>query len=227
MHRFWLNLLTLLILVVGILILVLVGSPTAQTPDQHTDGDRAPFLDDYVGRYELTPTFILNVMRVGDALYVQGPRQSAAQMLPRSETEFVLVGSSLRIMFGFDPISGDVDHLIFEQAGVGRRAAKLDGITSATDVRKVADLAPESLRRFVGTYEEQPGFAITISLDDGRLAASLGDQAKRTVLPESETEFFYEDSNARLSFQVGPNGDVERLILHEGGSDLLMDRVKD
>ena len=146
MHRLWLN------LVVGILIGA--GLPTAQTPDQHADGDRAPFLDDYVGRYELTPTFILNVMRVGDALYVQGPRQSAAQMRPRSTTEFVLVGSSLRIMFGFDPVSGQVDHLIFEQGGIGRRAPKIDGIPAVVDEREVADLAPESLRRFVGTYEE-------------------------------------------------------------------------
>ena len=217
MHRLWLN------LVVGTL--MLVGAPTAQTPSQHTDSDRAAFLDDYVGRYELTPTFILNVMRVGDALYVQGPGQSAAQMSARSETEFVIVGSNLRIVFGFEPNSGRVDHLIFEQAGVGRRAPKLDGVTNAGAAREVADLAPEALRRFVGTYEEQPGFAITISLEDGRLSAGLGDQPKRIVLPESETEFFYEDSSARLSFELGANGKVERLILHEGGSDVSMDRV--
>ena len=219
MHRLWLNLI--------VVTLMLVGAPTAQTPGQHTDGDRAAFLDDYVGRYELTPTFILNVMRVGDALYVQGPEQSAAQMSARSETEFVIVGSNLRIVFGFEPNSGEVDHLIFEQAGVGRRASKLDGVKNANAAREVADLSPEALRRFVGTYEEQPGFAITISLDDGRLLAGLGDQPKRIVLPESETEFFYEDSSARLSFELGANGEVERLILHEGGSDVTMDRVND
>jgi len=116
-HRLWLS------LVVGVL--VLVGSPTAQTPDRHDDGDRTPFLNDYVGQYGLTPTFILNVMRVGDALYVQGPRQSATQMHAQSQTEFVVARSRLRIIFGVNLMSREVDHLIFEQDGEGRRAEKL------------------------------------------------------------------------------------------------------
>ena len=221
MHRLWLS------LVVGVF--VLVGAPSAQPPGQHADSDRAPFLDEYVGQYELTPTFILTVMRVGDALYVQGPRQSAAQMLPRSTTEFVLVGSRLRIVFGTDPISGEVDHLIFEQDGVGRRAEKLGRTVAITETSEpeVVDLVPENLQRYVGTYEEQPGFAITISLQDGRLSDAMEGQSARAILPESETEFFYEDSPARLSFQLGTDGAVNRLILHEGGSDLPMDRVEE
>jgi hypothetical protein len=221
MHRLALS------LVVGIL--VMVGAPTAQTPDPHTDRDRAPFLDDYVGQYELTPTFILNVMRVGDALYVQGPRQSASQMRARSTTEFVLVGSRLRIVFGIDPISGDVDHLIFEQDGVGRRAERLGRtvVVADTSEPEIAELDPGSLQRYVGTYEEQPGFAITISLQDGRLSAAMEGQSARAILPESETEFYYEDRPARLSFQLGTGGAVDRLILHEGGSDIPMDRVED
>lgn len=222
MHRLALS------LVVGIL--VMVGAPTAQPPDQHTDRDRAPFLDDYVGQYELTPTFILNVMRVGDALYVQGPRQSASQMRARSTTEFVLVGSRLRIVFGIDPISGDVDHLIFEQDGVGRRAERLGRtVAVAADTSEpepeIAEIDPGSLQRYLGTYEEQPGFAITISLRDGRLSAAMEGQSARAILPESETEFYYEDSPARLSFQLGTGGMVDRVILHEGGSDIPMDRV--
>ena len=220
-HRFWLSLV--------VSVLVLAGAPTAQTPGQHNDADRAPFLNNYVGRYELTPTFILTVTRVGDALYVHGPGQSAAQMRPRSEIEFVVVGSGLQVMFGVDPISNEVDHLVFEQAGVGRRAAKLDGTAGIIEAREreVVDLTPEILQRYVGAYEEQPGFAITISLDDGRLLAGLQGQARRVVLPESETEFFYENSNARLSFQLSTDGEVERLIFHQGGSDLPMDRIRD
>jgi hypothetical protein len=97
-HLLWLNLHGL---VVGTLVLLgSVGLVATQTAGQHTDGDRVPLLDDYAGRYELTPTFILNVMRVGDTLYVQRPRQSATQMRPQSQTEFVVVGSRLRITFG-------------------------------------------------------------------------------------------------------------------------------
>ena len=214
-HRLWLS------LVVGVL--VLVGSPTAQTPGRHYDGDRTPFLNDYVGQYGLTPTFMLNVMRVGDALYVRGPRQSATQMHAQSQTEFVLARSRSRIIFGVNLISREVDHLIFEQDGEGRRAEKLFEIAASADTPAHV-IAPDTLQRYVGTYEEQPGFAITISFEDGRLWAGMEGQPKRTLLPTSDTDFLYENSTARLSFEVGTAGEVERLILYQGGSDLLLDR---
>ena len=200
------------------------GLAATQTPQLHDDADRAPFLNDYIGRYELTPTFVLNVTRVGDALYLEAPNQDPAQLRPRSETEFVLVGSGLRVIFGFDPITETVNHLIFEQAGIGRRARKLEDGATPVETRRVVDLAPETLERYVGTYEEQPGFAITITLENGRLAAGMEGLPTEAILPESETEFFYERTSASLSFEIGTNGQVDRLILHQGGSDLAMDR---
>ena len=214
--RLWLS------LVVGVL--VLIGSPIAQTPGQHDDGDRVPFLDDYVGQYELTPNFILNVMRVGDALYVQGPRQSATQMHAQTQTEYVVAASRLRIIFGVNLISREVDHLIFEQDGVGRRAEKVFEIVANAEAH-AREIAPDTLERYEGTYEGRPGFTITISLEDGRLWAGMEGQPRRTLLPTSETDFLYENSSARLSFEVGTAGKVEGLILHQGGgSDLSLDR---
>ena len=171
-------------LVVGVL--VLVGSPTAQMPARHHDGDRTPFLNDYVGQYERMPTFILNVMRVGDALYVQGRRQSATQMRPRSQTEFVLARSRLRIIFGVNPISREVDHLIFEQDNVGRRAEKLFEIAASAET-PTHEIAPDTLQRYVGTYEEHPGFAITISFEDGRLWAGTAGEVERLILHQGRS----------------------------------------
>ncbi len=50
-------------------------SPTAPTS-----------LDDYVGRYELTPTFHLTVTREGRAIYLQATGQRRAQLTPRPGT---------------------------------------------------------------------------------------------------------------------------------------------
>ena len=94
----------------------------AQTPGQHNDADRAPFLNDYIGQYRLTDSFRLDITRVGDALYVQGTGQPRAQLRPRSQTEFVIVGSSLRLLFEYNALTGEVDHLVYELSGLGRRA---------------------------------------------------------------------------------------------------------
>ena len=106
---------------------------------------------------------------------------------------------------------------------MGRRAEKLFEIAASADT-PAHKIAPDTLQRYVGTYEEQPGFAITISFEDGRLWAGMEGQPKRTLLPTSDTDFLYENSSARLSFEVGTAGEVERLILHQGGSDLSLDR---
>lgn len=214
-----------------LLVLLLSVSVDAQQPGQHEDADRAPFLNLYIGRYQLTEGFFLDVTRVGDALYVQATGQPPTQLRPRSQTEFVLVGSNLRLTFEINPLTEEVDYLIFEQSGLGRRAEKLDAsdaldALAAPRAREAITLSTDVLARYVGTYEEQPGFAITVSLEDGQLMAGMTGQTARPMLAESETEFFYERSNATVSFEVDDDGQADRLILHQGGSDVAMNRLE-
>ncbi len=195
----------------------------AQRPGQHNDADRAPFLNNYVGQYRLTDSFRLDITRVGDALYVQGTGQPRAQLRPRSQTEFVIVGSSLRLLFEYNALTGEVDHLVYELSGLGRRAEKLSE-TERVVLPRAVTLSPDALARYVGSYEEQPGFAITVTLENGQLMAGMEGGDARVLLAESETSFFYEDATARVTFEMGDDGEVERLILHQGGSDVEMNR---
>ena len=181
-------------------------------------------LDDYVGRYELTPTFSLTVTREGRALYMQATGQPRAQLMPREGHEFVIVGSSLRVIFGVRRDTGEVVDLVFEQGGLGRRAVKLADSAVPSGPTRV-DLPDAVLARYVGTYEEQPGFAITITLDGDRLLAQLTELAATPIFPESETEFFYEDTDARITFTLDAASAVTALTLHQGGSELEMRRV--
>ncbi len=181
-------------------------------------------LDSYVGRYELTPSFHLTVTREGRALYLQATGQPRAQLTPRSVHEFVLVGSSLRVMFNVRSDTGEVLDLVFEQGGLGRRAVKLDtDVVTAGRSRIV--VSPDVLTEYVGTYEEQPGFGITITLGDGGLLAQMTEMPQVAIFPESPTEFFYEDTTARITFRVDVAGASTALVLHQGGSDLEMPRL--
>ena len=202
------------------------GMTNAQPSSADRDGDRAPFLNDYVGRYQVTERFALDITRVGDALYAQATGQRPAQLRPRSETEFVIVGSSLRLIFAVDPVTGAVDHLVFEQGGFGRRAERLEASTVPV-ARQALVLAEAALSRYVGTYEEQPGFAITVRRVDGRLVAGLTGQEPELIVPESEREFFYEHSAARLSFDLAGDGPATGVTLRQGGSDVSMTRLDD
>ena len=180
-------------------------------------------MNDYIGQYRLTDSFRLDITRVGDALYVQGTGQPRAQLRPRSQTEFVIVGSSLRLIFEYNALTGEVDHLVYELSGLGRRAEKLSE-TERVVLPRAVTLSPDALALYVGTYEEQPGFAITVTLESGQLMAGMEGGDARVLLAESETSFFYEDATARVTFEMGDDGEVERLILHQGGSAVEMNR---
>ena len=182
-------------------------------------------LDDYVGRYELTSTFHLTVTREGRAIYLQAAGQPRAQLTPRAGPEFVIVGSSLRVIFGVRRDTGEVVDLVFEQGGLGRRAVKLADTVVPSGPTPIALPSPV-LARYVGTYEEQPGFAIAITRDGDRLLAQLTELAAAPIFPESETEFFYEDTSAGITFRVGDTDAVTALILHQGGSSVEMARIE-
>jgi uncharacterized protein YneR len=197
------------------------GSGYAQGPI-HVD---PLLLGRYVGQYELSATYVLTIVVESDRLYVRAPGRGTRLLIPASETEFIEVESGLRIMFGIREDTREVDHLVFEQQGFGRRADKVTSeVGLDPETRPAMMLSDDVLSRYVGEYEEQPGFGISISKDGDQLLAQMTDQAGVEIFAESETEFFYRDTNTRISFRLG-NELVEALILHQGGVDFEMRRL--
>ena len=196
---------------------VYVASPLAGT-------QASPVLDAYTGLYELAPSFHLTVTREGSVLYLRPTGQRRAPLTPRGGHEFVIIGSNLRVIFGVRRDTGEVVDLLFEQGGLGRRATKL-AESARPDRPPTVQVPSEVLIRYVGTYEEQPGFAITITYDGIRLKAQLTDMPVAVIVPFSRTEFFSKDTNARITFRVDREGVVSALVLHQGDSDLELIRV--
>ena len=185
-------------------------------------------LEQYVGQYRLSASYVLSILVENDRLYVRAPNRGTRLLVPTSETEFVEVQSGLRITFRIRADTRRVDHLVFEQAGYGRRADRISnaiGLDPAT--RPALALSAATLARYVGRYEEQPGFAIAITRagDAGdRLLAQMTDQQAVAIFAESETDFFYRDRDARISFRVAGDA-VETLLWRQGGAAFEMRRV--
>ena len=91
----------------------------------------------------------------------------------------------------------------------------------AADARaSEVDVDAATLEKYVGVYELAPTFAITVTLEDGQLMAQATGQDKYPIFAESPTEFFYKVVDAQLTFEVGDDGKVEKLILHQNGADV-------
>ena len=182
-------------------------------------------LEEYVGQYQLSASYVLTILVRNDRLYVRAPNRGTRLLVPTSETEFIEVESGLRLTFRIRADTRRVDHLVFEQAGYGRRADRISaevGLDPAT--RPALALPGATLALYVGSYEEQPGFGIDITREGDRLLAQMTDQDAMEIFAESETDFFYRDRDVRISFRV--DGDtVQALVWRQGGAALEMRRM--
>jgi hypothetical protein len=72
--------------------------------------------DRYVGRYELTPGFVLTVTRAGNQLFVQATGQGKAEVFPTSERDYFYKVVDAQITFEVDS-QGKITGLTLHQAG--------------------------------------------------------------------------------------------------------------
>jgi len=92
--------------------------------------------------------------------------------------------------------------------------------------RKAIKVDPKIFDAYVGQYELEPNFIITITKENDLLFAEATGQAKVEIYPESETKFFMKMADVQITFMKDEKGEVTQLILHQGGSDKPAKKIK-
>ncbi len=87
------------------------------------------------------------------------------------------------------------------------------------------DLPESTLLRYVGVYELQPGFAITITKDGKQLFGIAPGIDKFEIYPESETSFFLTVVQAEILFQL-KGSIVEGLTFIQGGYEMSGPKIE-
>jgi hypothetical protein len=97
--------------------------------------------DAYVGKYELTPEFIITVTREPNGLAIQATDQPKFEVFAESETKFFLTVVDAQITFVKNE-KGEVTHLILHQGGVDQNAKRTVTASTAAPARPSASPAP-------------------------------------------------------------------------------------
>lgn len=92
--------------------------------------------------------------------------------------------------------------------------------------RTAVELAPNTLSRYVGTYQLAPAFVLEITLADGALYMHPTGQANLRIWPETDTDFLLKEVDAQVSFVRDTQGMVTGLVLHQNGQNLTAPKVK-
>jgi CubicO group peptidase (beta-lactamase class C family) len=167
-------------------------------------------LESYVGRYALTPSFIITIKHNGDLLFAQATGQQKFELAAEDEKNFRTRGLDARITF-------EKDKLILHQNGHHQPAKKLAADAPMPKERKEVAIDPAILDRYVGRYALAPTFVIAVTREDNHLYAQATAQPRFELFAEDEHNFFLKVVDAQVTFETDAQGRATRLILHQNG----------
>jgi D-alanyl-D-alanine carboxypeptidase len=200
---------------------VAIGDPYREPVQVKLDPKQ---FDVYTGVYRNNDQTLGTVRREGDRLFAQRTGLPRQEMFAYSDHEFFFKDSFVRLAVEKD-VSGKVAALVIRRPnGAQERATRTDESlpTVPVEIKVPADL----LKRYVGDYQLAPGFVLTVTLEGEQLMSQTTGQQKVAIFPKSDSEFFLKVVDAQISFITGASGNVEKLILHQGGRDMPGPKVK-
>jgi CubicO group peptidase (beta-lactamase class C family) len=84
---------------------------------------------------------------------------------------------------------------------------------------EVVEVDPAVLQKYAGSYQFSADMTFTITAEAGHLFAEVPNLPKFEIFPTSETDFFAKIADIKLHFEVGADGAVTELVIHEGGQE--------
>jgi len=87
------------------------------------------------------------------------------------------------------------------------------------------DLPKSTLEQYVGLYELQPEFKITITKEGKQLFGQATGQERFKIYPENDTVFYLTVVEAKIAFQL-KKGAIESLTLFQGGQEMLGKKIE-
>lgn len=172
------------------------------------------------GTYEIQRGFNLNVFLEGESLMARATGQNAFELFADNDSSFFAMVSGIEVDFDLSE-EGQAEALVLHQAGTDYRAERLEG------KRKVIELDLAELEILAGTYELQPGFNLKVFLENGRLYGQATGQNMFELFAESRSEFFSVGTGIEIEFKFDENGEVESLILFQGGGSYNAPKIED
>jgi serine-type D-Ala-D-Ala carboxypeptidase/endopeptidase len=200
--------------------------PLTQPGKTHTEVAVDPkVFDGYVGRYQLTPNFMIAITRSGNHLFAQATAQPQFEIFAEGERDFFLKAVDAQLTFVTDG-EGKATELILHQNGQDQHAKRVGDVPPSREHKEVA-VDPKRFDGYTGQYELAPGLVMNITREGDHLMAQLTGQPKVELFAEGEHEYFVKVVDVQITFVTGIDGRATELVVHQGGLDEPAKRIGD
>ena len=95
-----------------------------------------------------------------------------------------------------------------------------------SDLVKEVEVSNAVLETYIGKYELQPGFILSVTLEGNQLKTQATGQPVVDIFPKSENEFYLKVVDAQLAFNKNDAGDIESVTLFQGGREMIGKRIE-
>ena len=174
------------------------------------------YIKSLTGVYEFEGGTSRIVTQDKEQLYSQRTGGSKFKIFPQDKANFVFEDGLTSLQFVVDK-EGVVKELLFKNRIDVTKGVKSDKPIPA---HIETELSPEVMKQYVGVYEIQPTFSITITLVDGHLMSQATRQSNFEIFAEAPTKFFYKVVDAQLEFIKNSEGKYDSIILYQGGQKI-------
>ncbi|MCI0434507.1 MAG: DUF3471 domain-containing protein [Gemmatimonadetes bacterium] len=82
------------------------------------------------------------------------------------------------------------------------------------------------LQNYIGEYQAPPEASIVVTLENGSLYGQPTGQEKLRLFAEAEDRFFLRAVNIQISFTRNESGEVDGLVVHQGGREQRARKLK-
>lgn len=156
-----------------------------------------------------------------DSLFSQRGRGAEFHLKFMDKDKVFFSGSDSKITFKRND-QGVVDHLSFKSAT--RDAEIWTRIGEIPEEKKEYKISPEELPQYIGKYELQESFAISVFMENNTLVAQATAQPSFELIPLAKDRFHPKEIDAEIEFVRDADNKIIRLVLHQGGRQMPMNR---
>jgi CubicO group peptidase (beta-lactamase class C family) len=94
-----------------------------------------------------------------------------------------------------------------------------------SDLVKEVKVSNAVLETYIGKYELQPGFILSVTREGNQLKTQATGQPVSDIFPKSENEFYLKVVDAQLAFNKNDAGDIDSVTLFQGGREMIGKRI--
>ncbi|MBU2928525.1 serine hydrolase [Winogradskyella psychrotolerans] len=196
-----------------------IGKPFPKKEDAITLNTEQ--LSQWLGAYEFDNNIIRHITIKDNQLFSQREGSTNLKIYPMTASNFIFDGGSTSYDFYFENEQRMVKMTTNGNTSIGR------GIDKAPpSERKEIQLSNEILTEYIGKYEIQPMFHISISVRDNKTYAIATGQGEVEIFANEKDKFFLKVVPAEILFNRSTEGKIESLTLNQGGQQMLGKKIE-